>query len=296
MKKKGQLDHVVLLSGTPIDGKYERLVSQAWLLGWDITKGDFWNRYVITRDLYIPGQFRPVSIVSGYKNTEELKEKLREHGAHFLTVDDCLGSLPSQTFIPMLSPTPSAYKKMEKDSICVIKGEELVGNDILSRRLYLRQICGQYNDKRYEAIKELLETTEERVLIFYNFTAEKERLIAICESLKKPVSEVSGSKKDLTAYENEENSVTVLQYQAGAMGLNLQKSRIIIYASLPERSELYEQSKCRTWREGQTRPCLYYVCRCSGTIEDDIEEALRQKKNLTDYLFEKEGAECPVKK
>ena len=287
MKKKGQLDHVVLLSGTPIDGKYERLVSQAWLLGWDIPKKDFWARYVETRDLHIPGQYRPVSIVSGYRNTEELKENLRKHGAHFLTVEDCLKSLPSQTFIPMLSPTPSAYKKMEKDRICKIKGEELVGKDLLSQRLYLRQICGQYNDKRYEAIKELLETTEERVLIFYNFTAERDRLISICESLKKPVSEVSGSRKDLSAYESEENSVTVLQYQAGAMGLNLQKSRIIIYASLPERSELYEQSKCRTWREGQTRPCLYYICKCSGTIEDDIEEALKQKKDLTDFLFMK---------
>ena len=286
LKKQGRLDHVVLLSGTPIDGKYERLVSQAWLLGWDITKRDFWDRYVITRDLYIPGQYRPVQLVSGYKNTEELKEKLREYGAHFLTVEDCLKSLPSQTFMKVETKAPSAYKKMEKDSICSIKGEELVGNDVLSRRLYLRQICGQYNDARYEAIKDLLETTEERALIFYNFTAEKERLISICESLKKPVSEVSGSKKDLSAYENDEDSVTILQYQAGAMGLNLQKSRIIIYASLPERSELYEQSKCRTWREGQTRPCLYYVCKCPGTIEDDIEEALSRKKDLVDYLFE----------
>lgn len=286
LKKQGRLDHVVLLSGTPIDGKYERLVSQAWLLGWDIKKRDFWDRYVITRDLYVPGQFRPVQLVAGYKNTEELKEKLREFGAHFLTVEDCLKSLPSQTFMKVETKAPSAYKKMEKDSICSIKGEELVGNDVLSRRLYLRQICGQYNDARYEAIKDLLETTEERVLIFYNFTAEKERLISICESLKKPVSEVSGSKKDLSAYENDEDSVTILQYQAGAMGLNLQKSRIIIYASLPERSELYEQSKCRTWREGQTRPCLYYVCKCPGTIEDDIEEALSRKKDLVDYLFE----------
>lgn len=288
MQRQGRFDHVVLLSGTPTDGKYERLLSQAWLLGWDITKGDFWNRYVITRDLWIPGQFRPIQTVAGYKNAEELKENLRERGAHFLTAEECLGSLPEQTFAYVETSAPTAYRKMERTSICEIKGEELVGKDVLSRRLYLRQICGQYNDRRYEAIKELLETTEERVLVFYSFTAERDRIKDICEQLKKPYSEVSGQRKDLTAYENEENSVVAIQYQAGAMGLNLQKARITIYASLPEKSELFEQSKCRTWRTGQTRPCIYYVCRCPDTIEDDIEEALRQKKDLTDYLFTKE--------
>ena len=292
MKRKGQLAHVVLLSGTPIDGKYERLVSQAWLLGWEIPKKEFWARYVETRDLWLPGQSRPIQTVSGYRNVDELKANLRSHGASFLTVEDCLHSLPSQTFVHMETKPPTAYKKMEKDSICEINGEELVGNDLLSKRLYLRQICGQYNDRRYDAIRELLETTEERVLVFYNFTAERDRLISICESLKKPVSEVSGRKKDLTAYENEDDSVTVLQYQAGAMGLNLQKSRIIIYASLPERSELYEQSKSRTWREGQTKPCLYYICKSPGTIEDDVEEALSRKKDLVDFLFEKEAGLC----
>lgn len=289
MKKQGRLEHVVLLSGTPIDGKYERLISQCRLLGWNVSKKEFYDRYVITDDMYLPGQFRPIQVVRDYKNVDELKERLRNLGAHFLTVEDCLKSLPSQTFIKMETKAPSAYKKMERDSICEIGGEELVGNDVLSKRLYLRQICGQYNDRRYEAIKELLETTEERVLIFYNFSAERDRLIEVCESLKKPVSEISGRRKDLTAYENEENSVVVLQYQAGAMGLNLQKSRIIIYASLPEKSEFYEQSKSRTWREGQTRPCLYYVCKCPGTIEDDIEEALSRKKDLTEFLFERDG-------
>ena len=289
MKKSGSLEHVILLSGTPIDGKYERLVSQAWLLDWNISKSDFWSRYIITKDLRIPGQFYPVKIVDGYKHTEELRENLRQHGAHFLTVDDCLKSLPSQTFMYLETKAPAAYKKFSLESICEIGGAELVGKDTLSKRLYLRQICGQYNDKRYEAIRDLLETTEERVLVFYNFTAELEKLLHICNSLKKSISVVNGSKKDLTEYERCSDSVTLLQYQAGAMGLNLQKARIIVYASLPERSELYEQSKCRTWRQGQERPCLYYICRCPGTIEDDIEAALAEKKDLTDYLFEKEG-------
>lgn len=285
MDRQGRIDHVVLLSGTPTDGKYERLLSQAWLLGWRIKKTDYWDRYVVTRNLWLPGQYQPIRTVAGYKNVEELKAKLRELGSHFLTAEECLGSLPEQTFTYVRTPAPANYKKMLKTGICVQDGEELVGNDPLSKRLYLRQLCGQYNDKRYESIAELLETTEERVVVFYNYLGEKKRLLEVCEKLKKPVSEVSGQKKDLTAYENEPESVTLIQYQAGAMGLNLQKARITIYASLPDRSELYEQSKSRTWRTGQTRPCSYYVCKCPNTIEDDVEDALKQKKDYTDALF-----------
>ena len=83
---------------------------------------------------------------------------------------------------------------------------------------------------------------------------------------------VNGSIKDLTAYEQESNSVTLVQYQAGAMGLNLQKCNKIIYFSLPERSELFEQSKKRTHRIGQSKPCFYYIMMAKGTVERDIYE------------------------
>lgn len=287
MYKQGRIEHVVLLSGTPIDGKYERLLSQCWLLGWNIPRKEFLKRYVIYTMIQPPGMPFPIRVIHGYKNEGELKDRLREKGAHFLKVEDCLSSLPSQTFIYSKSTPPAAYKKMLKTGMCEINGEKLVADDVLTRRLYLRQLCGQYNDDRYAAISDLLEMTEERVLIFYNFKAEKERIVEICQKLKKPISEVSGSRKDLEAYESEPESVTLIQYQAGAMGLNLQKARITIYTSLPERSELFEQSKCRTWRQGQTKPCLYYICKSPDTIEDDIETALKQKKNYTDFLFER---------
>ena len=45
----------ILLSGTPVSGKYERLVSQCRLLGWNITKKDFYERYVIEKELMMNG-------------------------------------------------------------------------------------------------------------------------------------------------------------------------------------------------------------------------------------------------
>ena len=42
-----QPQNVILLSGTPIAGKYEKLWSQCRLLGWKITKSRFYDHYVI---------------------------------------------------------------------------------------------------------------------------------------------------------------------------------------------------------------------------------------------------------
>lgn len=61
--------------------------------------------------------------------------------------------------------------------------------------------------------------------------------------MKNWISEVNGAVKDLAAYETEDNSVTLVQYQAGAMGLNLQKANKIVYFTLTDKSELFEQSK-----------------------------------------------------
>ena len=39
-------DVLILLSGTPTDGKYERLWTQLKMLGWSISKSMYWNQYV----------------------------------------------------------------------------------------------------------------------------------------------------------------------------------------------------------------------------------------------------------
>lgn len=76
-------ESVVLLSGTPTAGKYERLWSQVQLLGWDIPKKAFWNSYVDTRWVENGDGFKQEVIV-GYKHVEHLKKKLAEHGAVFI--------------------------------------------------------------------------------------------------------------------------------------------------------------------------------------------------------------------
>ena len=274
--------NIILLSGTPVGGKYENLWSQCRLLGWYINKSSFWQRYIQTRLIEVNGFNLP--IVTGYMNVGDLKQNLRDHGAVFLKSSEVL-DLPEQVETKQLIEPIPAYKSFRKNSIIEIDDDTLVGDNILKKMLYERQLCGQYNIKKLDALKEIMESTSNRLIIFYNFTKEKDLIVSLCEKLKKPYSIINGEIKDLKAYQENDDSVTIVQYQAGAMGLNLQQANKIIYFTLPLSSELFEQSRKRIHRIGQDKTCFYYYLITKGSIEEKILKTLQMRKDYTNELY-----------
>jgi SNF2 family DNA or RNA helicase len=223
-------------------------------------------------------------VVTGCKNVERLKRKMREHGAVFMKTEEVF-DLPKQIFTKIKVDRSKEYSKFMKDCIVWIDETELVGDTTLTKMLYARQLCGHYNKEKLSAFMDLIQSTEDRVIVFYSFNAELNALKAVCKECDKPVSEVNGHTKDLTAYEEESNSVTLVQYQAGSKGLNLQKCNKIIYFTLPLSSEDFEQSKKRIHRIGQEKTCFYYLMICRGSIEERILKTLEERKDFTDELF-----------
>lgn len=289
LKMKPQ--NVILLSGTPTGGKYETLWSQMHLLGWNISKQLYWKQYVITEYLDTMDG-RSIPIVKGYKNVDRLKRKMNEYGCQFLKTDEVF-DLPSQTFTKVRIPASKEYRIFRKDKLLTIGETELVGDTTLKRMLYERMMCGQYSEAKLKAFTDLVESTNDRLIVFYNFTEELNRmqdaLLKInFQDYSKRFSVVNGSEKHLMNYEERSDSITFIQYQAGAMGLNLQKANKIIYFTLPLSSELYEQSKKRIHRIGQEQPCFYYQLICKGSIEEKILKTLDMRQDFTEKLFEKD--------
>lgn len=281
--------NVILLSGTPTAGKYERLWSQCKLLGWNINKTTFWNSYIVTKLINFGG-FVQKQVV-GYKNIGHLKRRLSQYGAVFMKTDEVI-SLPSQTHQNIYVSVSSDYKKFLKNKMIIMdNGDELIGDNTLTKMLYERQLCGHYNKEKLNAFKDLLESTEDRLVVFYNFNAELDALMNICESLGRPTSEVNGHCRNLENFEMYDDSVLFVQYQAGAMGGNYQKANKIVYFSLPlgkGSCDLWEQSKKRIHRIGQDRPCFYYYLLCRNSIETWNLSLLKEGKELTDDLFRRD--------
>lgn len=279
-------DNVILLSGTPTGGKYEKLWSQLRLLGWGISKDLFFKQYVVQEWIEDGSGFKIPHIV-GYKNVDRLKMKLKQHGCIFMKTEEVF-DLPEKVTVPVMVSNTKEFRYFMRNSIVTLPdGTELIGDTSLNKRLYARQLCGQYSTAKLAAFQSLVESTDDRLIVFYNFNEELFRMKAVVESLEKPISIVNGSAKDLDAYENQSDSVTFVQYQAGAKGLNLQKANKIIYFTLPQGSEDFEQSMKRIHRIGQKNNCFYYLLMVKNSVEEDILETLKMRKDYDDELFKK---------
>lgn len=277
--KKLNPTNVVLLSGTPVNGKYENLYSQIKLLGWDISEELFKRQYIVYQmnELGYP-------IVTGYQNVDRLKRKLREHGCIFMKTEEVL-DLPEQRFVNVNVDTTKEYKYFMKNDIVTINNVEFVGDTSLTKLLYARQLASAFNENKLTALSDLVESTSSRLIIFYNFNVELENILKVLPT-DRPLSFINGKCKDLNNYEKCDNSITLCQYQSASMGHNLQKADKIIYFSPTLSSDLYEQSKKRIHRIGQSNKCIYYLLK-SG-IEYSIYNTLDERKDYTDELFKEE--------
>ena len=280
--------NVILLSGTPTAGKYEKLWSQLQLLGWSIDEETFFKSYVdykwVDKDGYWDKQ------ILGYKNVDHLKRRLTKFGAIFKKTNEVI-DLPAQ-IEQMIYIEPSIeYKHFKKHHYLEIEDKELIGDTALTKILYERQLCSQYSQDKLDAFRDLVESTEDRLVVFYNFTEEWHRLGKITDELGRPSGVVNGQFRRPEVLDNYDNGILFVQYQAGAYGLNLQKANKIIYFSLPlgiGSCDLWEQSKKRIHRIGQNNTCFYYYLLVKNSIETWNLELLKTGKDLTDDLFKKE--------
>lgn len=281
---KLKYSNLILLSGTPAC-KYEKLYTQLKMLGYKQNMNDYiesFCKYYVNKK-----QGFPLKIITGYKNINYLKKLMLKYGCIFLKTNEVV-DLPKMVTIDVDINNTSEYKNFKKDSVITVDDKKMLGDTSLKKMLYLRQLASVYNRNKLIALEDLINSTDDRLIIFYNFNDEFKIIKDICEKNNKSISVINGAIKDLKNYENENNSVTLVQYQSGAMGLNLQKANIIIYSSPCLSSELYEQSKKRINRIGQVNTCFYYNLITKNSIEEKIYKNLSLMNDYTLKLFEKE--------
>lgn len=278
--------NVILLSGTPVSGKYENLWAQMHMLGWNLSKQMYWANYV-KYHTQIFSMTMPVKIVDGYKNVERLKMKLREHGAVFMKTEEAI-DLPETVDSYTNVDYPRAwYKDMRKNGYCRIDDDtELVGQLPVTKLLRLRQICSSYNEAKEEALRDILASCNDRFVIFYNFNDELGTIMRACADTQHRYGVVNGEYRQISRV-NEPGGVLIVQYSAGAMGLNCQIANRAIFYSPTLSADLFMQAKARIHRIGQKRTCFYTYLICPGTIEEDIYDTLEKREDYTMRLFQK---------
>ena len=243
-----------------------------------------------------------------YKNLDELKEKMYSCAFY---VENPL-DLPDTTDITV-SFTPNrqaqeVYRKIEKDGAFENENGIFEVNNALTKALRLQEVLSGYVVQENETFTEHRFTTldfargqartdlrdgidpAEKVVIFAKFRYDFTIIQNICKQLNRVYGEISGQLDAYEKWKEDKINVLAVQYQSGSESINLTKARYCIYYSGSHSYGLYAQSRKRVHRPGQDQPVIYYHLKAvipkTVTIDEKIEKALEQKKDLVDFLLE----------
>lgn len=229
----------------------------------------------------------PFKKLIGYKNTKELDQLINENCVFFKRdIND--DQIPTEIDIKFKKPTKYDYFKKVRIY------EEYAADNASKLFVTLRKMCSgnidtyEINDQKIQWLEDFCEDLNFRLVIFYNFNFEKDRIIKSLNKLDIPISQYNGAVKDLTNFNNFENGVVLCQYQSASLGINdLVKSNICIMFSPSINYTDYTQSKKRIDRIGQTKKPLFYNLYCKDTVEEKILKTIKKGQNFDEKMFDK---------
>ena len=299
-----------ILTGSPVTKSPLDLYKQCDFLSSELLGHSsyytFRTRYAVMKTANFGG--RNVQIVVGYRNLEELSEKLKAFSSRVLK-DDCL-DLPPKTFmkrIVKLTPAQEkVYKQMKHLALAEMEGKQMTTATVLTQLMRLHQItCGHFTaddgttkDIKNNRITELLNTLEEihgKVVIWAHYQYDVETIV---EHLKKEYGDnsfvtyygktpMSERQDNIKKFQDLKSPVRFLvgTTQTGGYGITLTAASTMIYYSNGYDLEKRQQSEARIDRIGQKFPMTYIDIMAQDTVDERIVKALRKKINIASKIM-----------
>ena len=269
----------------------------------------FRTRYALMKTANFGG--RSVNIVIGYRNLDELSEKLKPFSYRVLK-DDCL-DLPKKTFMKrIIQMTPEqnkVYQQMKKMALAELNGKVTTTMNVVTQLMRMQQItCGHFkaDDGTTQEIKnnritELVDVVDEiqgKVVIWAHWTNDIETIV-------KHLKEEYGDNSVVTYYgdtttEERQEAIKKMQDpnssvrflvgtpQTGGYGITLTGASTMIYYSNGYDLEKRQQSEARIDRIGQKKPMTYIDIIAEGTVDEKIVTSLKKKVNIATKVMGEE--------
>lgn len=263
---------VIGLSATAIPNGFIDLQTYGIIFGWWKNKTEFIRRHVLI------DRSRGFPRIIGYIDQERLK-KLWQSVAFGLDKSHLhLPDLINITTTINLSPK-------QRNNYLTIKNTRMLGDELLDTPSKLHATLRQFlSTTRTQALEAVLDDTAEHILVFYSYNASRDAILATAAKYKRKVYEQSGHASNLPDGTPTEPSITLLQYQSGSVGLNLQYAPISIFYE-PSYSWMdTEQAKGRNWRGGQTKMVRHYWFKVAKTIDTAVYKCLENKQDFNDSM------------
>ena len=143
--------------------------------------------------------------------------------------------------------------------------------------------------EKIEALKGFLSGFEDKLVIYAQFTHSIDQINALLKKLKIKSVTLDGRQKNKKIWrdfqEDESIRVIVCQYDSASEGIDLFSADTTLYYEPTLRSNTLEQSRDRTHRRGQKRPCSYIHFITKGTVETAIYRTLKGFGDFNEKLF-----------
>lgn len=305
----------IAMTGTPIaNGPMDMFMQFEFLDPNIIGIGDFYsfrNRYAIM------GGYEDRQVV-GYQNLDELIELVSPF-VYQVRKSDVLKELPPKIYevreVQLNDEQKRLYKEISKRDRAVSGDRGITVKTVLERMLRLQEIAGGvityernpdiYNTSKFDhvrisgknpKIEELMEIVGENSCSTVIWCRFVEEIQLVTEALVEKygassVVQVYGAIDEDTRWDNV--SVKFQSGQArflvgnaatGGVGLNMTAAELVVYYSNSFSFTDREQSEDRAHRIGQTKSVTYVDIVASGTVDETVVKALRDKKDVSEFV------------
>lgn len=232
------------------------------------------NKTAFQRD-FCYMQHHPYPMILAYQHEDTLREWWADI-SYTPDTSEVMAQLPSEMHKVMTFPKPKGYKKV-MDTSTTLDGEFLESNMALLHEL--RQMCA--TPEKLSALSDLLESLSSPLVLFYNYTCERTQILELAQKLKRRVWRIDGQVHDIpTADTIGEKDIVLCHYLSGSEALNLQFVNYWLSYSYNYSYSTSVQARGRIKRIGQDKPMFFYYFKCEGTVEEDVEKALKNKSDF----------------
>lgn len=265
------------------------------------------NHYLFLQDYAVMGGPERRFIV-GFKNQKELNRKFKSIAYTCKMADikdkiklpDALPPIEYRVQLP--AKDMKIMKDLNREFIAECGSGHVVVSNVLVKLIRLQQIASGFcftkesvidsgeiqelNCSKENALTEILTDMDinENVVVFCLFRHDLEAVKRATEKAGRSYFEISGNQNSLSEWKTADGAVIGVQIQAGAEGIDMTKANYAIYFSMPHSLALYNQSKARLYRPGQTRPVSFIHLIAEKTIDQSLYKSLIKKEDIIDAI------------
>ena len=292
----------MLLTGTPMTNRQDDLYGEFRF----VDKRVFGTNFYSFRNRYcIMGGFQN-KVVVGERNKDEMVRKL--HGVSLrVTKEDAL-DLPEETFVTryveLSKNEMDIYEQLRKNGLAELQGGEITAPLVITKMLRMQQVCGgfaqldesekpqQVGTSKLDALKEIVTDVvvegEQKLVVFARFLPEVHAICKLLGDMKVGYGVIYGAIPQeergqiVDRFQNEpEMQVFVAQIATAGLGITLHAASTAVFFSKDFSFSNVEQARARIHRIGQRHPCTYIDLVAEDTVDEKIQKALSDKKDLS---------------